>query len=384
MIVKNEAHIIKKTLKNICDHIEIDTWVICDTGSTDNTIDEIKQFFQEKNIQGEIYQDEWKSFSHNRNLALQRCLGKSDYILIFDADDYFEGVFKLPQVLEKDSYLMNMSSESKSLRYQRKLLLKNDAGFYWRSVLHEFIDNANPEITLGAIEGDYYIVSGRQGDRSKQPDKYSKDALILKTAFEQKEDEELLPRYAFYCAQSYRDAGDIDQAIHWYKKRIELQNGWSDEIYCSYIELGLLLERQEKIDDAISVWLKGVSHDAKRTECWYQLARIHNWNKRYELAYCFAKQGRTLVFPQGNRLFVNRDIYRYWIIYEWCLNSFKIGMMDESYEAFKLLINVAPNDLIKRLESQVLSYRDMILNDKTQSFLELKDKLNSLNIDIKI
>jgi len=37
MIVRNESHIIEKTLKNICDNIAITYWVICDTGSTDNT-----------------------------------------------------------------------------------------------------------------------------------------------------------------------------------------------------------------------------------------------------------------------------------------------------------------------------------------------------------
>jgi len=37
MIVKNEAHIIGKTLKNICENVPITYWVISDTGSTDNT-----------------------------------------------------------------------------------------------------------------------------------------------------------------------------------------------------------------------------------------------------------------------------------------------------------------------------------------------------------
>ena len=52
MIVKDESHIIKKTLNNICDNIKLDYWVICDTGSTDNTIQIIKNFFEEKKIQG--------------------------------------------------------------------------------------------------------------------------------------------------------------------------------------------------------------------------------------------------------------------------------------------------------------------------------------------
>ena len=50
MIVKNESHIIGQTLENICSTVQLDYWVICDTGSTDDTINIIKTFFSEKGI----------------------------------------------------------------------------------------------------------------------------------------------------------------------------------------------------------------------------------------------------------------------------------------------------------------------------------------------
>jgi hypothetical protein len=37
MIVKDESHIIVKTLEMLCSKIKFSYWVICDTGSTDNT-----------------------------------------------------------------------------------------------------------------------------------------------------------------------------------------------------------------------------------------------------------------------------------------------------------------------------------------------------------
>ena len=46
MIVKNESHIIEKTLVNILENVKIDYWVISDTGSTDNTVDIINSFFE--------------------------------------------------------------------------------------------------------------------------------------------------------------------------------------------------------------------------------------------------------------------------------------------------------------------------------------------------
>jgi glycosyltransferase involved in cell wall biosynthesis len=84
MIVKDESHIIEQTLENICQHFKLDYWVISDTGSSDRTPEIIENFFKAKNIQGEIIYEAWQNFSYNRNIALKACLGKSDYILIFN------------------------------------------------------------------------------------------------------------------------------------------------------------------------------------------------------------------------------------------------------------------------------------------------------------
>jgi len=48
MIVKNESHVIEDTLQNIINYIKLDYWVISDTGSSDNTIEVIKNFFNKK------------------------------------------------------------------------------------------------------------------------------------------------------------------------------------------------------------------------------------------------------------------------------------------------------------------------------------------------
>ena len=46
MIVKDESHIIEETLTNIMEQMELDYWVISDTGSTDNTKQIINEFFK--------------------------------------------------------------------------------------------------------------------------------------------------------------------------------------------------------------------------------------------------------------------------------------------------------------------------------------------------
>ena len=86
MIVKNEGHIIRDTLTKLLKKVpEIDYWVISDTGSTDETKKIISDFFKERNIKGELFDDEWKDFGYNRTKALEHAFGKSKYLLIFDA-----------------------------------------------------------------------------------------------------------------------------------------------------------------------------------------------------------------------------------------------------------------------------------------------------------
>ena len=71
MIVKNESKVILRALQSVL--AIVDCYCICDTGSTDNTIEIIEQFFREKNIPGKIIHEPFKDFAHNRNVALKAC-----------------------------------------------------------------------------------------------------------------------------------------------------------------------------------------------------------------------------------------------------------------------------------------------------------------------
>ena len=123
MIVKDEAHIIENTLHNLTKYIKFSYYVICDTGSTDNTCELIENFFKQKQIPGELFHDTWQDFGTNRTLALDKAHMKSDYLLIFDADDSIEGDFVLPKILDKDAYNLIFGND---IKYNRLCLVKNN------------------------------------------------------------------------------------------------------------------------------------------------------------------------------------------------------------------------------------------------------------------
>ena len=201
MIVKNESHIIQATLEKLCQKIQFSYWVICDTGSTDNTQEIIKAFFASKNIPGQLFQDIWLNFAHNRTLALQYAFNKTDLLLVFDADDEIVGDIQMPRVydIEYDEYHLKFGS-SVGTAYTRVLLINNKKRFMYQSVIHEFICCLETGATTNTvIEGNYYVVSGRCGNRSQDPDKYLKDAKILEAAHSEAliKKDPLYQRYAF-------------------------------------------------------------------------------------------------------------------------------------------------------------------------------------------
>ena len=88
MIVRDESHVITECLDSVSSFI--DYWIICDTGSEDDTARIIENYFQEKGIPGELHHHEWRDFGSNRTRALDLVRGKAEYAWVIDADDYLE------------------------------------------------------------------------------------------------------------------------------------------------------------------------------------------------------------------------------------------------------------------------------------------------------
>ena len=325
MIVKNEAAIIWDTLENIIAHISLDYYVISDTGSDDNTAEIIEQFFAEKGIKGEIHHDEWVSFAHNRNCALQHAQGKTDYVLIFDADDRFEGNFVLPEELTSDRYYFRMANNiSGSNVYFRTLMFRNDGSFYWRGVLHEFVEQRKKTVVEQKIFGDYYVISGRFGARSNNPQKYLHDAQVLEKAFYSQEDEDLKDRYAFYTAQSYRDADMYEKAIEWYAIRANL-GGWYEEVYHSLLQISLLkIELNAPLDEIQRLLLATYEYRPQRAESLYHLARQLRYHNKAKQAYIYATVAANTPLNK-DILFVDHSVYEWKAKEELAISSNSVG-----------------------------------------------------------
>ena len=345
MIVKDESHVIEKTLTNLCDNIPFSYWVISDTGSTDNTRELITSFFKNKGIPGELVEHKWKDFSTNRNNALKCAFDKTDYLFIFDADDHIYGNFQLPNELSDAGY--NLKFGKNGCVYERTLLVNNRIPWEYVGVLHEVIICKKENQTISLLDGDYYIESGRLGSRNNDPNKYKKDAKILEDAFYEadKNNEDIRIRYSFYCAQSYKDSGEDKKAIEWYQRRADY-GGWDQEIYFSYYMIGDAYNRLGEKEKAIYYWIKAYQFDPQRLETMYQVIHHYYETKEWKIAFNYFK----LVEPHLNddvqlhrKLFVWKEVFSYHFDFDATIVAYNNEAWSEGVDAFKRLWNLRDN-----------------------------------------
>jgi FkbM family methyltransferase len=330
MIVKNESHIIQNTLEKLCEKINFSYWVICDTGSDDNTPEIIKTFFKNKNIPGELHNDEWKNFAHNRTLALNYAFSKTDLLLIFDADDEIVGNIEMPSEVLYDEYHLQFGSFL-GPSYTRALLINNHKRYKFESVLHEYIRCMEPYSRREFILGNYYIISGRSGSRSQDPKKYLKDAQILEEAYYKavEEKEEIYKRYAFYCANSYRDYGDYENALKWYKITIGLDT-WEQEQYISCISMFDCYSKLKQNETGFFYLVKALKFDSERVEAMLPLIIHYCCENQPNVAYNYYLnikdfyENRYLSATLVNKLFIDIEKFDFLLPYYMIIVSDRI------------------------------------------------------------
>jgi len=371
MIVKNEGAIIIETLTHLLAHIKFDYWVISDTGSTDDTKVKIQTFFDARNIPGKLYQDKWRDFGYNRSLALQYVYNVTDYVFIFDADDSIQaGNMEnlLPPLLTFDKYDFKFGE---AFTYLRPLLVNNRKKWCYRGVLHEYLSCLDSSHTSIVLDGNYHIVSGRKGFRSKNPNKYLEDAVILENAYKKEMlfpggDKGLASRYVFYCAQSYKDCNRKEKAIEWYQKVLTHQN-WAQEKYYSCLMLQELYKLCGNKEEANKFALKSVEYDGERIDCIASLAQDLRATESHVLVnalyHKFKNYGR---YSLENKLFVQKWLYNHVLEYENSISAYYINDKESGYECCKLILmkRKAEYRMRKSALTNLMFYKEEMVKDE--------------------
>ncbi|MBI2743554.1 MAG: glycosyltransferase [Chlamydiales bacterium] len=344
MIVKDESKVITRCLDSVKPLI--DYWVIVDTGSTDGTQEIIRKHM--KGIPGELHERPWKNFGESRSEAYDLARGKGDYILFMDADDTLEYKrgFKFPELKHE---IYDMWRGSKEFSYLKPQLVKGDLPWKWVGVTHEYLGGDFPHVT--DVLKDIRYVSGDGGARSSDPKKFLKNVQLLEDGLKK---EPWNSRYAFYLAESYRDAGEKGKALECYQKRVNM-GGWEEEIFWSKLQIAHLM-RDIGLSPhlAIEAYKQAHAYRPHRMEPIYYLVQLYCDQGDYKSAYEYLRLCDFIPRPeQRDALFNENWIEDYGLLFQKSICSYYVGNYQESIDLCDKLLKISnlPAELRKQAKA---------------------------------
>lgn len=339
MIVKNEAPILGRlaaSVRGLISH-----WVICDTGSTDGTIDVIEKEFA--GIPGKLLRHRWFDYAANRTLSLRAGLGTADYLLLLDADQTIRIEGDLPD-LTADAYELLIDE---SWAHWLPRLLRGDLEWRFEGSAHEYLVLDREYSSMRLPE----LVVEHHADGGGRPDKFQRERALLEKDLRKNPDN---PRTLFYLAQTLVALGEGRNAAEIYRRRIEL-GGWEEEVFWSRYQRALLVagwNRPAGITELLEAW----EYRPTRAEPLYELTRIFREETKYSLAYLFGSEGRRIAYPKDDVLFVERWIYDWGVAFEWAVAAYWVGDYGGALEVNEQLL--LRHDLPENYREATESNRD--------------------------
>lgn len=318
MIVKNEAARITRALASVAPYI--DCYAITDTGSTDDTPSVIKDYFSQLKIPGIIAHAPFIDWSQARNSALVSARAIQprfgwDYAFLFDADmelvmpDF--AAFKAK--LEDRGLSYEMEQRAGNLHYGNKRLVSAAAKGMYKGVTHEYLDVHSAGFIPPEIA---YFVD--HADGANRPEKFKRDIRLLLDGIAKEPDNS---RYYYYLAQSYRDGGQVDEAMTWYQKRVDA-GGWAEEQWSAQVNLAHCYLTKGNEAEFIRNLLIAYNMRPGRAEVLYDLAHHFRMKDNHQnIAALFAEAGLDIPRTK-DLLFVSDHVYAVGLKEEFSITGF--------------------------------------------------------------
>lgn len=339
MIVKDEAAIIEQCLQALAP--AIDCYVICDTGSTDESINLIRGVFDPLDIPGEIVHTEFIDFSQARNFALDAARASSlefDYILLCDAD--------MQLVITNPDWKAAIAAPAHQLiqrtlagrEYPNVRLVHRNHPARYVGMTHEYLDVGDHRPILEGIS--YFDYA----NGSSHSHKFERDIQLLEKGLQAEPGNS---RYMFYLANSLSAVQRYTEAIAWYEKRFAIDD-YPGERFASSYQIGLAKLSLGDVAGFTMQMLTTWDQFPDRAEPLCALANNAMENRRWHLTVTFAKMGKQIPKPTEG-LFVEYPVY------EWRLDDllavalYWTDQWAEAAEINERLLPIVPEDQRARI-----------------------------------
>lgn len=382
MIVKNEAHVVERMLESV--KRVVDRAYILDTGSSDDTVSVMQNWFEEHSIPCYIEIGPFNNFADARSRSIKNCrhwCGNFGWALWIDADDKLtienmEPISNLHRYTDLDALGIEHRSPNNEIAYPRTSMLNLTRDWIFESVVHEYpaLKNGLPSQTA-ILPGVFIdILSG--GDRSKNPARYDNDIAVLEAALNTEKRPDMIARYMFLLGQSHASAGHRQAAIDTFRTRASLAVGRLDQEGCvasmtaaKLIELTAIEQSQATgkqvlpPGEAFALWLNAIECAPHRAEPYYYAARSLRMRNLHASAFPYANHASKLKRDVRDSL-SEPEVYRWQNDYELSIAAYHVGEFRLGLKAIKKVLRVAGDiigdDMREDLNRRAADYQKVI------------------------
>ena len=321
MIVKDEGKTLYRCLNSVKSFI--DEIIIVDTGSKDKT-KEIASKFNAK-----IYDFKWiNNFAAARNFAFSKAT--SDYIMWLDGDDYIndEDIRKIKLLLENmdDSYdyisaeyiLARNEKGNITTSLRRNRIVKRSCGFSWIGNVHEYL-----EVYGNGLEGDFAIEHGKIKEYT------DRNLQIFGTM--EKENKKFTPRDMYYYANELFDNGYYKESIREYRKFINTNQGWIEDVKGAYLKIINALNIIDRKDKIVDMAFESFKLDNPTAEIACSLGNYYLEKNNFKQAAFWYRVALDSRPDNYNMAIANSDYYTWIPSLQLCVCYYNLGNKECSY-----------------------------------------------------
>lgn len=290
----------------------IDRWTILDTGSTDNTVEIIKDVLKHK--KGMLYEEPFINFRESRNRLLDLAGDVCAFNVMLDDTYVIEGDLRAFLEFARgddviDSY--SITIDNGETRYNSNRITKPERGLRYKYIIHEIIqteNNLNAAIPhniarLKDINSNYML--------NRTIERKQKDIEWLEKTLEEYPDD---PRTLYYLAETYLCIEDWEKALYWYKERVKNPGGYSGEIQDSlyYIAVISHFKLNKEWSECLPLFLNCYNYDTSRGDSIYFVGSYYSSIGDKEQAYKYIRTAFDSGIPEIT-ISVRKLIYNYHI-----------------------------------------------------------------------
>ena len=345
-ISKNESKFVNKWVDSMS---EADKIFVLDTGSTDNTVELLKNrgvIVEEKII------DPWR-FDVARNLSLDMVDSDADICVCTDLDEIFKKGWReeLEKYWEKDTtranYIYNWSHDENgkpNITFYREKIHTRD-NFKWIYPVHEVLECNKEEkvITIDSIVLDHYP------DNTKSRSSY---LPLLELSYKENPNND---RTLHYLGREYMYSGYYDKSIDTLIKHLQIGT-WKDERCASMRFIGRCYMQLKRYKEA-EMWFKEAIKEAPHLRDPYvELAFLYYTLKDYNNVIYYIEE--ALKIKNHDKVYINEPFSYNETVYD--LLSISLYNTDKKEEALKYIekaIEINPNN------ERILNNKKIILNE---------------------